>query len=152
MLSSAGGGIQGLTYDIQAQFKKLQERLKRVRVCCGDWKKVLTPSITHANKGLTSKDITAVFLDPPYSGARDKVYQEDDNIFKDVAKWAIENGDNQRMRIALCGYEGDHGIPATWREHSWKANGGMGNLGDDRGKMNASLERVWFSPNCLEIQ
>lgn len=153
MLSSAGGGIHGLSNPILEWFKKLQERTRRVRVCCGDWKKIVTPSITYKSKGLTSKELTAVFLDPPYDlSVRDQVYKEDNNIFKEVCQWAIENGDNPKLRIALCGYEGDHNIPDTWKIYTWKANGGFGNLGLDRGKDNAFKERVWFSPHCLEIK
>lgn len=153
MLSSAGGGIHGMTLPVLEWFKKLQERTRRVRVTCGDWSKLVTPGITHASKGLSPKDITAVFLDPPYElGGRDKVYKEEGNIFKDVVKWAVENGDNSRMRIALCGYEGDHNISATWKVYAWKANGGFANLGNDRGKDNANKETIWFSPHCLEIK
>jgi DNA adenine methylase len=153
LLSSAGGGIHGLTYDIQDQFKKLQQRLKRVRVACGDWKRLISPSITYNNVGLSPKDMTAVFLDPPYSlNDRDKVYKEESNIFQEVCQWAIDNGDNPRLRIALCGYEGDHPIPGTWQVYSWAASGGMANLGNDRGQTNKLRERIWFSPNCLEIK
>jgi Site-specific DNA methylase len=153
MLSSAGGGIHGLSFSVLEWFKKLQERTRRVRVCCGDWKKVVTPSITYKSKGLSGKDITAIFLDPPYDlSERDQVYKEDNNIFKEVCQWAIENGDNPKLRIALCGYDGDHGIPDTWKIYKWKANGGFANLGNDRGKDNASKETIWFSPHCLEIK
>lgn len=153
LLSSAGGGIHGLKYSIYEQFNKLQERLRRVRVCCGDWKRIVTPSVTYKNKGLTDKDITGVFLDPPYDlTKRDKVYREDSNIFTDVCNWAIENGDNPKMRIVLCGYDGDHGIPDSWQTYSWKTNGGLANLGNDRGKSNRSEERIWFSPSCLSIK
>jgi len=155
MLSSAGGGVHGLTQEIPEWFKKLQERLRRVRVCCGDWAKVLTPAVTHKNKGLIPKDITGVFLDPPYDlkGRVKKVYQQDEDIFSQVCRWAIENGDNPRMRIVLCGYDGDHGIPDTWETYSWTTNGGMANqaLGDSRGKDNKATERIWFSPHCLKI-
>jgi site-specific DNA-adenine methylase len=153
MLSSAGGGIHGLTLPVLEWFKKLQERTRRVRVACGDWTKVVTPGITYASKGLGPKDVTGVFLDPPYElKVREQVYKEDSNIFKDVCQWAVQNGDNPRMRIALCGYQGDHQIPDTWKVYSWKANGGFANLGNDRGKTNSSLERIWFSPHCLEIK
>jgi len=155
MLSSAGGGVHGLTQEIPEWFKKLQDRLRRVRVCCGDWTKVLTPAVTHKNKGLIPKDITGVFLDPPYDlkGRVKKVYQQDEDIFSQVCRWAIENGDNPRMRIVLCGYDGDHGIPDTWETYSWTTNGGMANqaLGDSRGKDNKATERIWFSPHCLKI-
>jgi DNA adenine methylase len=153
LLSSAGGGIHGLTHPVLEWFQKLQERTRRVRVCCGDWKKVITPSITYNSKGLTSKEMTAVFLDPPYDmESRDKVYREDESIFQEVCQWAVANGDNPRLRIALCGYEGEHNIPGTWQVYAWEANGGMANLGNERGQTNKSRERVWFSPNCLEIK
>ena len=58
------------------------------------------------------------------------------------------------MRIVLCGYEGNHGIPDTWMTHLWKTNGGMANqaLSDSRGKDNKGSERIWFSPYCKEIE
>lgn len=152
MLSSAGGGIHGLTHSIPDWFQKLQARTRRVRVSCGDWKKIVTPSITYKNKGLSSKDITAVFLDPPYDlDVRDQVYKEDSNIFKEVLDWAITNGNNSQLRIVLCGYDGSHNIPTDWQTYSWKANGGFGNLGNDRGKDNSFKERIWFSPYCLSL-
>jgi DNA adenine methylase len=152
VLSSAGGGIHGLTYSIYDDFKILRDRLRRVRVACGDWSRVVTPGITYASKGLSPKDITAVFLDPPYDvKVRDKVYKEDTDVFHEVCKWAIENGNNPRMRIVLCGYEGDHGIPDTWQIIPWKTGGGMSALGNDRGKENVSKERLWLSPHCLQV-
>ena len=152
LLSSAGGGIHGLKYSIYDQFQILQKRLRRVRVCCGDWTRILTPSITFNNKGLTSKEITGIFLDPPYAlNNRDKVYQEDSDIFTDVCSWAVDNGNNPKLRIALCGYEGDYNMPDSWKTYSWKANGGMANLGNDRGKQNSKKEVIWFSPHCLNI-
>lgn len=152
LLSSAGSGIHGLSLPILDWFKKIQERTRRVRVCCGDWTRVVTTSVTYNNVGLGKKDITGVFLDPPYDyKGRDKVYQEENNIFADVLKWAIDNGDNSKMRIVLCGYQGDHQLPDTWHEYGWKANGGMANLGDGHGKDNASKEKIWFSPYCLPL-
>lgn len=156
MLSSAGGGIHGLTNDILEWFKKLQERTRRVRICCGDWTKVLTPAVTFKNKGLSGKDITGVFLDPPYehAGRVKKIYQQDHDIFSQVCKWAIENGDNPKMRVVLCGYEGDYNIPDSWQNFCWKTNGGMANqaLGESRGKNNKTEEVIWFSPYCLSIK
>lgn len=153
LLSSAGGGIHGMTLPVLEWFKKLQERTRRVRVCSGDWSKVITPSITYASKGIGKKDITGVFLDPPYEPKdRSKVYREESNIFDEVVAWAISNGDNQRMRIALCGYEDDHVFPDTWRTYAWEASGGLASLGDSQGTTNKTKERIWFSPHCLEIK
>jgi DNA adenine methylase len=151
-LSSAGGGIHGLTLNPLEWFEKLQTRLRRTRVCCGDWKRIATPSITYRNKGVGPKDITGVFLDPPYNlKNRDKVYREDTDVCNEVLEWAIENGNIPRMRIALCGYEGDYKLPDNWSSFSWKANGGFANLGSDRGKQNAKKEMIYFSPYCLKI-
>jgi site-specific DNA-adenine methylase len=152
LLSSAGGGIHGLSNPILKWFKSLQKRTRRVRICCADWKKILTPSITYGSKGIGKNDITGVFLDPPYdSKNRDKVYKEEENIYQEVCNWAIENGDNPKMRIVVCGYAGTYSFPDSWTEFSWQANGGMANLGDDRGKENATKERIYFSPHCLNL-
>lgn len=122
---------------------KLATRLRRVRVCCGDWTRVLSPSVT------TYIGLTGVFLDPPYNQElRERCYAEDHNISADVRAWALENGDNPKMRIALCGYEGEHEMPKSWECASWKAHGGYSRT--DRGKANRTRERIWFSPHCLK--
>lgn len=127
--------------------RTLADRLRNVRVCCGDWARVLGPSATE------HIGTTAVLLDPPYSQRADRrkgIYREDSLDVADAArKWAIENGSNPRLRIALCGYEGEHEMPADWDCHAWKAPGGMGNTAHGKGRENASRERIWFSPNCL---
>jgi len=151
MLSTAGNGIHGLTYDITEWFLKIQERMRRVRVACGDWTRIMSPSVTFANKGLGEKEITAVFLDPPYHlKGRDKVYLEESDVFKDVYQWAMDHGNNPKIRIALCGYENDLPIPSDWETFSWKANGGFANAGETRGRQNAMKETIWFSPHCLK--
>jgi len=153
LLSSAGGGIHGLKNNIYDWFNKLQTRTRRVRICCGDWSRVATPSVTYKNKGLYEKDITGVVLDPPYDlSNRDKVYLDDDkNIYKEVCEWALENADNKRMRIVVCGYDGDFKFPDTWKSYAWTANGGLANLGNDRGKDNSKREMIYFSPYCLNF-
>lgn len=134
----ASGGL----YDY---LSALGSRLRRVRVCCGDWKRVLTPSVT------TYVGTCGVLLDPPYShDMRERCYSEDHDISADVRTWAIENGDNPEFRIALCGYEGEHAMPDTWECVAWKAHGGYART--DRGKENRERERVWFSPHCLKAE
>lgn len=126
----------------------LRLRLRRVRVCCGDWKRLLGPSPT------TCIGVTAIFLDPPYSSAAGRdasIYSEDSlEVAHDVREWAIANGNNPLLRIALCGYAGEHRMPKGWREVPWKANGGYGNQSAGGGRANAARERVWFSPHCLK--
>ena len=127
--------------------RKLAARLERVRVVCGDWTRVTGPSVTWKH------GMTAVFLDPPYSHAeRDKqLYSHDNDVAADVRQWAIENGDNPQLRIALCGYDTEHGdaMPDTWSVWRWKAAGGYGSQGNGRGRANAGREAVWFSPACI---
>ena len=53
-------------------------------------------------------------------------------------------------RIALCGYEGEHPMPASWECVAWKASGGYGAQGDGDGSKNSQRERIWFSPHCLK--
>jgi hypothetical protein len=99
-----------------------------------------------------------VFLDPPYADTADRnetLYRKDSlQVAHAVREWAIAHGDDPRLRIALCGYEGEHQMPASWKCVAWKAIGGYGNLaikGRGLGRENAFRERVWFSPYCLDM-
>jgi hypothetical protein len=124
-------------------FEELTTRLRRVRVCCGDWSRVTGDSVTWRH------GLTGVLLDPPYQDGNMEYVAGHGNVSQDVAKWAIANGDNPLMRIALCGYEGEHEMPDTWACVPWKAHGGYGSQGDGDGRANARRERIWFSPACL---
>ena len=97
--------------------------------------------------------ITGVFLDPPYADTAsrtDNLYSADSNeVAHRVRDWAIENGDNRELRIALCGYEGEHTMPESWACVAWKARGGYGSQGENEARNNSKLERIWFSPHCL---
>jgi site-specific DNA-adenine methylase len=143
-LSSPGMGA--IAPGLEAWFERLAARLRRVRICCGDWARLLGPAPT------TCVGLTGVFLDPPYAVEdRDAVYNCDSSeLARDVAQWAVENGENPDLRIALCGYEGEHAMPPEWECVAWKTQGGYGNNSPDgRGRANAGRERVWFSPHCL---
>lgn len=81
----------------------LSERLRRVRVACGPWERVVTDSVTWRH------GVTGIFLDPPYDdGAID--YAAGGRIAQDVAAWAREHSADERLRIAVCGYEGDYDL------------------------------------------
>jgi hypothetical protein len=131
-------------------FKRLQARLRRVRVACGNWKRVVSPSVLGKGKNVGGRRPCAVFLDPPYPhDVREAgIYGEDDeNVWFEAKDWAIEHGSDPDLRIALCGYDGDHGIPHDWTEYAWKAARGYASEEND----NRNLERIWFSPHCLPI-
>lgn len=125
------------------------DRLSDVRVCCGDWFRVISSPAATFKHGLTG-----VFLDPPYSGVanRDNALYgvENQQVAHDVRKWAIEQDQNRDMRIVLCGYEGEHEMPADWRTIEWQAAGGYGGP-QSRSWLNRKRERLWLSPHCLDV-
>ena len=118
-----------------------------MRVACGDWRRVLGPSVTE------KLGVTGILLDPPYSiSDRAEVYAEEDfEVAHAVREWAIQNGDNHMLRIAVCGYEGEHDMPTGWEVAYWKANGGYGSQRRGGSNENARRERIWFSPHCLAV-
>jgi hypothetical protein len=130
----------------------LAARLRRVRVCCGDWSRVCRPTPT------VKMGITGVFLDPPYTelaGRKNNLYARDDiDIGHAVRDWAVEWGNDKRMRIALCAYDGEYDMPETWDCVAWKARGGYGSQGGEgcNGRDNAKKERIWFSPHCIAAE
>jgi len=143
-LGDAGMGATRLEVLIE-HFKSLQARMERVRVMCGDWKRVTSPSVTVLH------GLTGMFLDPPYiDNCRTSLYGEYNGDVRDeVRAYALEHG--EEMRIALCGYEGEHEMPDTWECYRWQARGGYGNRSDRQGSKNKYRERIWFSPACLQV-
>ena len=127
-------------------FRALAERLRRVRVCSGDWSRVCGPTATFKH------GLTGVFLDPPYADTANRdsdLYRIDsESVAHAVREWAIKNGENKLLRIALCGYEGEHEMPGNWSVYKWAASGGYGMQAKQRSG-NAKRERIWFSPACL---
>lgn len=152
-LSDAGTGVLRASLrteenGVQNYFQALQNRLRNVRVACGNWDRITGDSITRLG------DPTGVFLDPPYDEGEHTVRYSGGtgSISADVRAWAIENGTRRDLRIALCGYAGEHAMPDDWEEIVWKANGGYGNQGTGKGRDNALRERIWFSPHCTTPQ
>ncbi len=130
-------------------FARLRDRLRQVRVCCGDWTRVCgSESVT------TRIGLTGIFLDPPYSSATGRdpdLYAEDcGQVAHAVRTYCLERGNDPRLRIALCGYAGEHEELEEhgWSVARWRANGGYGNR-SAKGLANRGKERIWFSPHCL---
>ncbi len=139
---------------------QLRDRLRTVRVCCGDWRRVCdSPSVT------TGLGTTAVFLDPPYpthdaagrptrtgrlyagEGTRDEL----DRLRDDVLAYCLRRGVDPMTRIAVCGLDTD-GYGALeakgWGVVAWTSSGYGNRTGG--GKAKAKRERIWFSPHCLQ--
>ncbi len=135
---------------LRAYFARLQARLCRVRVCCGDWRRVVgdAPTVHHG--------LTGLFLDPPYGEDTQRtssIYAEDSlTVAREVQAWCLAHGHDARLRIVLCGYAGEHEAleAAGWQCYLWKAPGGYANQGTNKQTvMNAGRERLWASPACL---
>jgi hypothetical protein len=140
-LGDAGEGIA-------AMFAPLSERLRRTRVTCGDWRRVVTDSVT------VRHGTTGVLLDPPYTDGFDAeqgCYSAGGgaDVWRDAAQWAAEAGEDRRLRIVLCGYEGAWTPPADWRTVPWKARKGYAGQGAGTND-NRHRERLWLSPGCLD--
>jgi DNA adenine methylase len=138
----------GVNPELYDYFHHLADRIRSVRVCCGDWSRVCGPTPT------VKQGITGLLLDPPYDqGERDgELYAIETAVAADVRRWCLENGSDKRLRVALCGYQGEHEEleSAGWSVIAWKARGGYGSQGNGTaGRENAKRERVWFSPHCL---
>ena len=144
-------GKGGLPLDVMGEgtlnhyFNELALRLRKVRVCSGDWSRVVGDSVF-------VRKVCGVFLDPPYdTGTMD--YGSGgmgDGIAAQVRDWAVELGARDGMRIALCGYdEHDSLLREGWVPYRWKAKGGYGNQ-NQKGYENASKEVIWFSPHCIK--
>lgn len=149
-LGDQGQGVNRKRVELIEYFSELADRLREVRVCCGDWKRVTGPSVT------TKHGLTAVLLDPPYADTAERqadLYAEDClSIAHGVRKWAIANGGDRLMRIALCGYEGEHEMPGDWESVEWHSGGGFDGQNKDKSKIgkNRAKERIWFSPHCVK--
>ena len=145
-----GDGVLPVNAALYAYMHQLAARLRGVRVCCGDWQRVVT------NGALAYGATVGVFLDPPYSDAADRdmtLYAVDSgDVAHAVRAWCLENGDNPRYRIVLAGYEDEHAayMPHTWRMMTYRANKSYGSSnGGGRNAENRHKERLWFSPHCL---
>ena len=152
-LGNAGkAGYNNLAYrndGVLAYMEHLAARLRDVRVCTGDWSRVVTRG------ALSFGARVGVFLDPPYADEvrTEGLYASDDGaISHDVRRWCLENGDNPRYRIVLAGYSAEHDdlMPTTWRRVQWSAGAAYQTHTSSGGnKDNRHNEVLWCSPGCL---
>ena len=152
-LGDAGRGINRKLPDggtprgefVRAWMRELHQRLRDVRVTCGDWGRVVKDSIT------TRHGLTAVFLDPPYTkGEMDySAGGMGHGIADDVRAWCAENGNNPQLRIVLCGHAGEHDalLAQGWHTRTWTAGGGYART--DEAIANRQSETIWCSPHCV---
>lgn len=150
-VGDAGMGVQEpYNTNVYKWFRELSERIRYVRVVCGDWTRVCG--------GYWQDKIgdCGMFFDPPY-GVTDRdvnVYHCDSTeIAKDVMSWCIDRGKIKSYKIVLAGYDEYNELEKHgWRKESWIAGCGYSNLGEGPGKENRKRETLWFNPNCIVKQ
>lgn len=166
-LSDAGAKLHSPGADIPEWIAALAARLRRVRVACGDWRRLTSRAVLCVATPTHSGTSAGLFLDPPYDDAEDhegdgkrratRLYESDDpTVARDVARRAEElHADAERLgsdlRIVVAGYAGG-AKPAGFREVAWdpstlQAGGGYG-----RKNGNGRRERLWLSPMCQPVQ
>lgn len=148
-LGDAGRGVNRQRPHLGDAIQRFADRLRNVRVCCGDWARVCTSACTDRH------GLTGIFFDPPYADTAKRtsdLYAVDcEQVAHRVREWCIANGDNPLLRIVLAGYDGEHAMPDGWRIHEWKARGGYENQSEEASG-NCRRERLWFSPHCIDIE
>jgi len=154
---------------------RLSDRLRLVRVCYGDWHRICDSKTTMYRLGITGSFIDPPYAknvkrcvqwrnhlqsnasepeEQKSTNRSSKLYSGDDNqdidrLVAEVNVWCQRWGQNDSVRIALCGYEGEHDnlVEMGWNVESWKAQAGYGNRNEKN--QNKNRERIWFSPACL---
>ena len=135
-------------------FRQLSERLRRVRVVCGDWNRVC------GGDWQDDRGTCGIFFDPPYSteaGRDDAIYHEESGtVAHEVREWCRKRADRKTYRIVLAGYFEEHEslLDEGWTVHRWSAHGGFANIAKDKtkckGEANRHKEALFFSPHCHE--
>ena len=145
-LPHLGNAGQGDLDRLAAYLTALSDRLRRVRITCGDWRRVVGPSVTRSGCG--GDGSRAVFLDPPYATSGDLYAHADGHqtVAADVREWCASK-DADGLLLALCGYDDEHDdlLGAGWSVIEGKAGGGAGY---STRKDNGRRERIWLSPEC----
>ena len=147
-LPSLGNAGRGVARDgaLAQYLDRLAVRLARVRITCGDWSRVVQPSVTRAAAEVPGR---AVFLDPPYVTSGDLYAHGDTDggIADAVRAWCL-SPQAEGLRVVLCGFTDDHDelVAAGWRKEAGRAGGGAGYHTDGAA---GRRERLWLSPACL---
>ncbi len=137
-LGNAGRG------QLESYMGQLADRLRRVRITCGSWERVVKPSVTRSGTG--GDGSRAIFLDPPYATSGDLYAHVDVDVALAVRQWCITAPREQR--IILCGYDAEHDDLFT---HGWTVTEGKagGGAGYSTNGLNGRRERLWLSPACI---
>jgi hypothetical protein len=66
-----------------------------------------------------------------------------------VRAWCLANGENEKLRIVLCGHAGEHDelLAHGWTLRKWTARKGYAVT--DEAIENSASETLWCSPHCV---
>ncbi len=135
---------------LSAYLTALSDRLRRVRITCGDWRRVVGPSVTRSGTG--GDGTRAVFLDPPYATSGDLYAHTDghETISAEVRDWCTSPAARD-LNIVLCGYDDEHDalLKSGWTVTSGRAGSGAGY---STNAANGRRERLWLSPGLGTAQ
>ena len=149
---SEKSGTDAYNINIYKWFRQLSERLRYVRVVCGDWKRVC------GGNWQDNMGVVGIFFDPPY-GVEDRcadIYAQDStSVAPDVRAWCLARGNRPTYRIVLAGYFEEHQelLEHGWTVKRWKACGGYGTNsrnGESQGQKNRVREALFLSPHCIK--
>jgi hypothetical protein len=140
-LGDAGRG------QLEGYMRQLADRLRRVRITCGSWERVVKPSVTRSGTG--GDGVRAVFLDPPYATSGDLYAESSEGVALAVRDWCMTAP--REMRVILCGYDTEHDdlLAQGWSVTEGKAGSGAGYSTNG---LNGRRERLWLSPACIGSQ
>jgi hypothetical protein len=137
-LGNAGKG------QLESYMGQLADRLRRVRITCGSWERVVKPSVTRSGTG--GDGSRAIFLDPPYATSGDLYAHVDADVALAVREWCTTAP--RELRVILCGYDAEHDglLVHGWTVTEGKAGRGAGYSTNG---LNGRRERLWLSPACI---
>ena len=123
---------------------RLADRLRRVRITCGSWERVVKPSVVRAGAG--GNGARAIFLDPPYATSGNLYAESSENVAIAVREWCTDAP--RDLRVILCGYDNEHDALLS---HGWSVAEGKSGSGSGYSKnaLNGRRERLWLSPACI---
>jgi hypothetical protein len=124
-------GVRRKGQSLPAYFGQLADRLKDVTIFYGDWTHLANAAVTASKHGTV-----AVLLDPPYGNVREQLYDHHDRTLAARCREFALAAASPRLRIAVCGYEGEARMPSDWEQLTWGSQYGKGR------------ECIWFSPHC----
>jgi hypothetical protein len=127
--------------------RQLSDRLRRVRVTCGSWERVVKSSVTRSGTG--GDGTRAIFLDPPYATSGDVYAESSEGVALAVRDWCLTAP--RELRVILCGYDAEHDALLA---HGWSVTEGKAGRGAGYSvnPTNGRRERLWLSPACIGSQ